>query len=131
MSVRAPPALDRGRAWFVPVALDAAAMDAAAGTLIGKHDFSSFRAAECQAKSPVKTLDRLTVTRRGEEITVEAEARSFLHHQVRNMVGTLKLVGECKWTAEQVAEALAQCDRRAAGPTAPAEGLYLVSVGYP
>ncbi len=96
---RAPLALDRGRAWFVPVALDDAAMDAAARTLVGKHDFSSFRAAECQAKSPVKSLERLTVTRRGEEITVEAQARSFLHHQVRNMVGTLKLVGEGKWTA--------------------------------
>ena len=128
---RAPLALDRGRAWFVPVALDEAAMDAAARALVGKHDFSSFRATECQAKSPVKTLERLTVTRRGEEITLEAQARSFLHHQVRNMVGTLKLVGEGKWTAEQVAAALAQRDRRAAGPTAPAEGLYLVSVGYP
>ncbi len=128
---RAPLALDRGRAWFVPVALDEAAMDAAAQVLVGKHDFSSFRAAECQAKSPVKTLDRLTVARRGEEITVEAQARSFLHHQVRNMVGTLKLVGEGKWTAEQVADALTRRDRRAAGPTAPAEGLYLVSVGYP
>jgi tRNA pseudouridine38-40 synthase len=128
---RAPLALDRGRAWFVPVALDDGAMDAAAQALVGKHDFSSFRAAECQAKSPVKTLDRLTVARRGEEITVEAQAQSFLHHQVRNMVGTLKLVGEGKWTAEQVADALARRDRRAAGPTAPAEGLYLVSVGYP
>jgi tRNA pseudouridine38-40 synthase len=128
---RAPLALDRGRAWFVPVALDAAGMDTAAQSLVGKHDFSSFRATECQAKSPVKTLERLTVTRRGEAIAVEAQARSFLHHQVRNMVGTLKLVGEGKWTAEQVADALARRDRRAAGPTAPAEGLYLVSVGYP
>jgi tRNA pseudouridine38-40 synthase len=128
---RAPLALDRGRAWFVPVALDEAAMDGAAQTLVGEHDFSSFRAAECQAKSPVKTLERLTVARRGQEITVEAQARSFLHHQVRNMVGTLKLVGEGKWTAQQVAAALARRDRRAAGPTAPAEGLYLVSVGYP
>jgi tRNA pseudouridine38-40 synthase len=128
---RAPLALDRGRAWFVPVALDDVAMDAAAQALVGKHDFSSFRATECQAKSPVKTLERLTVARRGEVITVEAQARSFLHHQVRNMVGTLKLVGEGKWTGDQVAAALARRDRRAAGPTAPAEGLYLVSVGYP
>jgi tRNA pseudouridine38-40 synthase len=127
---RAPLALDRGRAWFVPVRLDAEAMHAAAQALLGHHDFSSFRAAECQAASPVKTLDRLDVTRRGDEIRVEAEARSFLHHQVRNMVGSLRRVGEGKWDRAKLAWVLAQRDRSAAGPTAPAEGLYLVEVGY-
>ena len=127
---RAPLALDRGRAWFVPVPLDAAAMHAAAQALVGRHDFSSFRAAECQAKSPVKTLDRLSVARAGEELRIEAGARSFLHHQVRNMVGSLKLVGEGKWDREKLAWVLARHDRAAAGPTAPAEGLYLVGVGY-
>jgi tRNA pseudouridine38-40 synthase len=111
--------------------LDAEAMHAAAQTLLGTHDFSSFRAAACQAKSPVRTLDRLDVTRAGDLITVEAEARSFLHHQVRNLVGTLRLVGDGKWTIEQIAAALAARDRRAAGPTAPAEGLCLVRVDYP
>ncbi len=128
---RAPLALDAGRAWHVIRPLDAAAMHAAAQELVGHHDFTSFRASECQAKSPVKTLDRLEVRRLGEEIEVVAEARSFLHHQVRNMVGTLRLVGEGKWGAADVASALADRDRSAAGPTAPAEGLYLVSVTYP
>ena len=127
---RARLALDRGRAWFVPQPLDAAAMHDAASTLIGHHDFTSFRASECQAKSPVKTLDALAVTRDGNELVIEARARSFLHHQVRNMAGTLKLVGEGKWTRADVRRALEARDRRAAGPTAPAEGLYLVSVGY-
>jgi tRNA pseudouridine38-40 synthase len=128
---RAPLALDVGRAWHVAFALDAAAMHAAAQLLVGQHDFTSFRAAECQAKSPVKTLDALDVARAGEEIQVTARARSFLHHQVRNMVGTLKLVGEGKWTADDVAAALAARDRAKGGPTAPAEGLYLVAVRYP
>ena len=127
---RAPLALDRGRAWFVPVALDAEAMDQAARALVGHHDFTSFRATECQAKSPVKTLDRLQVTRRGEEIRVEAEARSFLHRQVRNMVGSLQWVGTGKWRRTDLEQALAARDRRAAGPAAPAGGLYLVAVGY-
>ncbi|HVO15348.1 MAG TPA: tRNA pseudouridine(38-40) synthase TruA, partial [Alphaproteobacteria bacterium] len=100
---RAPLALDLGRAWHVSVPLDAAAMHEAAQLLVGHHDFTSFRAAECQAKSPVKTLDALDVAREGEEITCAARARSFLHHQVRNMVGTLKLVGEGKWAADDVA----------------------------
>ena len=106
-------------------------MHEAARELVGHHDFTSFRASECQAKSPVKTLDRLDVTRMGEEIEIVAEARSFLHHQVRNMVGTLKLVGEGKWRAADVARALEALDRSAAGPTAPADGLYLVAVSYP
>ena len=124
-------ALEEGRAWWVAAALDAAAMDEAAQVLVGRHDFTSFRASQCQAKSPEKTLDELSVTREGGEvIVVRARARSFLHHQVRNMVGTLALVGEGKWGADDVAAALAARDRAAAGPTAPAEGLYLVSVGY-
>jgi tRNA pseudouridine38-40 synthase len=128
---RAPLTLDRNRAWRVSAPLDAGAMHAAARLLVGKHDFTSFRAADCQAESPVKTLDALEVTRLGEEIEVAARARSFLHHQVRNMVGTLKLVGEGKWSARDVAKALAARDRAAAGATAPAAGLYLVAVKYP
>jgi tRNA pseudouridine38-40 synthase len=128
---RAPLALERGRAWFVPQPLDAAAMHAAAQMLVGHHDFTSFRASECQAKSPVKTLDVLSVARDGDLIEVRAEARSFLHHQVRNFVGSLKLVGEGKWSAGDLKAALEACDRAAAGPTAPAAGLYLTEVGYP
>ena len=128
---RRPPAvIERGRVWHVGPALDAAAMQDGAQLLIGRHDFSSFRDSLCQAKSPVKTLDRLDVARQGEEIVIEARARSFLHHQVRNMVGTLKLVGAGKWKVPQIAEALAARDRRAGGPTAPPEGLYLVEVVY-
>ena len=127
---RAPLALDRGRAWFVPVPLDAGAMHEAARALLGKHDFTSFRAGECQAKSPVKTLDALEVSRHGDEIRIEARARSFLHHQVRNMAGSLRLAGEGKWTRADMERALAARDRRAAGPTAPADGLYLVAVRY-
>jgi tRNA pseudouridine38-40 synthase len=127
---RPPPALERGRVWHVGPRLDAEAMQLAAQLLLGKHDFTTFRDSLCQAKSPVKTLDRLEVTRAGDEIHVEARARSFLHHQVRNMVGTLKLVGAGKWRVEAVAEALAARDRRAGGPTAPPEGLYLVEVVY-
>ena len=128
---RAPLALDAGRAWRVGVPLDAAAMDTAAQVLVGEHDFSTFRASECQAKSPLKTLDRLSVTRTDDEVRVVAEARSFLHHQVRNFVGTLKLVGAGKWSAADVAAALAACDRQAGGPTAPPDGLYLTHVRYP
>jgi tRNA pseudouridine38-40 synthase len=127
---RPGPVLDRGRVWWVPQGLDAAAMADAATVLLGKHDFTTFRAALCQAKSPVKTLDLLTVRRDGEEIVVEARARSFLHHQVRNMVGTLKLVGEGKWSKADVAAALEARDRSKGGPTAPAEGLYLTEVRY-
>jgi tRNA pseudouridine38-40 synthase len=127
---RAPLAIERGRAWWVPAALDAAVMAAAAERLVGRHDFTSFRSSICQAASPVKTLDRLAVEREGAEIRIHAAARSFLHHQVRNMVGTLKLVGEGRWSAGDVAAALAARDRSAAGPTAPPEGLYLAEVSY-
>jgi tRNA pseudouridine38-40 synthase len=127
---RAPPALDRTRVWHVPVPLDADAMHEAAQMLVGKHDFTTFRAASCQAQSPVKTLDVLKVSRFGEDIEIEASARSFLHHQVRSMVGTLKQVGDGKWTARDVAKALAAKDRAACGAVAPPDGLYLVSVTY-
>jgi len=127
---RPPPMLDRLRVWHVAPPLDLAAMQAGARHLIGLHDFSTFRDSLCQAKSPVKTLDMLEVTRAGEEIHIEARARSFLHHQVRNMAGTLKLVGLGQWSPDDVATALAARDRRAGGPTAPAEGLYLVEVRY-
>jgi tRNA pseudouridine38-40 synthase len=128
---RARPALLSGRAWHVVAPLDAGAMHAAAQTLLGRHDFTSFRAAACQAKSPIRTLDRLDVTRDGDVITIVAEARSFLHHQVRNLAGTLRLVGDGKWPVERVAAVLAAKDRSAAGPTAPAEGLCLMQVHYP
>ena len=128
---RARPALLEGQVWHVAAPLDADAMHLAAQLLLGRHDFTSFRAAACQAKSPIRTLDRLDVTRDGEVIRVAVEARSFLHHQVRNFVGTLRLVGDGSWPAERVARALAARDRSAAGPTAPAEGLSLVGVTYP
>ena len=127
---RPRPALLEHRAWHVERPLDEVAMAQAASALLGRHDFSSFRASSCQAKSPLRTLDRLDVTRRGEIVEVVAEARSFLHHQVRNMVGTLKLVGEGRWHPARVAAALAACDRGAAGPTAPPEGLTLTGVRY-
>ena len=128
---RAPLTVDRGLAWHVTEVLDADAMHAAAQRLVGRHDFTSFRAAECQATSPVKTLDRLNVDREGDEIRIAATAQSFLHHQVRNMVGTLRLVGIGRWTPDDVACALAARNRAAAGPTAPAGGLYLTGVDYP
>lgn len=128
---RARPALLADRVWHVPGDLDALAMHTAAQSLLGRHDFSSFRAAACQANSPLRTLDRLDVRRDGPMIEIIAEARSFLHHQVRNMVGTLKLVGDGSWPVERVAIALAACDRSAGGPTAPADGLCLTGVRYP
>jgi tRNA pseudouridine38-40 synthase len=127
---RAPLTVDRGRAWLVNTALDTAAMHDAAQVLVGRHDFSTFRASLCQAQSPVKTLDRLSVHRVGEEIQVIAEARSFLHHQVRNIVGTLRLVGEGKWSKADLEAALEAKDRTKGGPTAPPDGLYLTRVTY-
>ena len=127
---RAPLAVDLGHAWHVPYALDEAAMHDAAQALVGRHDFTSFRASECQAKTPVKNLDELSVARDGDLIAVTARARSFLHHQVRNMVGSLALVGRGKWQRADIERALAAKDRAKGGPTAPPEGLYLVSVGY-
>ena len=127
---RADLALDRLRAWRIPRRLDAAAMQAAAQRLVGKHDFTTFRSTECQAKSPVKTLDALDVSRAGEEVLVQASARSFLHNQVRSMVGSLALVGDGKWSAQDLADALAARDRAACGPVAPPDGLYLVRVDY-
>ena len=126
----AHPAIDRDRVWWVPQPLDAAAMGAAAQALVGRHDFTTFRAASCQSRSPVKTLDRLMVTTAGDEIVVEASARSFLHHQVRSMVGSLKLVGEGKWRKADLAAALAAGNRARCGPVAPARGLYLTRVDY-
>jgi tRNA pseudouridine38-40 synthase len=110
--------------------LDAAAMHDAAQVFVGNHDFTTFRAAQCQAKSPVKTLDIFDVSRQGEEIVCRVSARSFLHHQVRSMVGSLKLVGEGKWSRADLAAALAAANREACGPVAPAAGLYLVGVDY-
>jgi tRNA pseudouridine38-40 synthase len=130
LSRRAPPALDRDRVWWLPIALDADAMADAAQVLLGRHDFTTFRAAQCQANSPLRTLDRLDVARRGEEIILEASARSFLHNQVRSMVGSLKLVGEGKWRTRDLAAALEARDRAACGAVAPASGLYLVRVDY-
>lgn len=128
---RAPLTALRGLAWHVAKKLDADAMHQAAQRLIGHHDFTSFRATECQAKSPLKTLDRLDVQCEGDEILIHAAARSFLHHQVRNMVGSLKWVGEGRWSADDLTAALEARDRRAGGPTAPPDGLSLTGVVYP
>jgi tRNA pseudouridine38-40 synthase len=127
---RADLTLEAGRAWRVPRPLDADAMHKAAQRLVGKHDFTTFRSTECQAKSPVKTLDILSVARNGEQVTVSAVARSFLHNQVRSMVGSLEAVGEGKWSADDLSRALAARDRTACGPVAPPDGLYLMRVEY-
>jgi tRNA pseudouridine38-40 synthase len=127
---RAPPTLDKNHSWWVIPQLDANAMHEAAQILIGYHDFTTFRAVACQAKSPIKTLSKLEVTRKGDFIEIRVRARSFLHHQVRNFVGTLKLIGEGKWVKADVEKALAACDRSAGGPTAPARGLFLSEVLY-
>jgi tRNA pseudouridine38-40 synthase len=127
---RADLTVDAGHAWRVPRPLDVAAMHAAAQRLIGKHDFTTFRSTECQAKSPLKTLDRLDVERDGDTIDVRASARSFLHSQVRSMVGSLAAVGEGKWSADDLAKALAARDRAACGQVAPPDGLYLMRVDY-
>ena len=126
----APPALDQGRVWHVKKPLDAAAMHAAAQVLVGHHDFTTFRDLACQAKSPVKTLDVADVRREGDEVLLVFASRSFLHRQVRSMTGTLAEVGVGRWTAADVQAALAARDRRACGPVAPAEGLYLTQVVY-
>lgn len=125
-----PPVLTKGRVWHVPKKLDVKAMKQAAAFLIGKHDFSAFRAADCQASSPVKTLDDVQIQRRGEEVIFTFKARSFLYHQVRNMVGSLVYVGLKKWTPAQFKTIFEGCDRTKAGPTAPAEGLYFSKVVF-
>ncbi|HEY0626312.1 MAG TPA: tRNA pseudouridine(38-40) synthase TruA [Allosphingosinicella sp.] len=127
---RAPLALEAGRAWRVPVVLHADVMNKAAQVLTGRHDFTTFRSAHCQAESPIKTLDRLTVRRMGDVIEIEAAARSFLHHQVRSMVGCLELVGRGKWTAKDLKAALEAKERAALGFNAPADGLYFVEALY-
>ena len=131
LSRRAPPALDAGRVWHVAVPLDHEAMGEGAAHLIGRHDFTTFRSAHCQSDSPLKTLDRLEVTRAGEEIHVAAAARSFLHHQVRSMVGCLALVGRGQWTPDDMRTALEARDRAALGFNAPPHGLYFVEAIYP
>jgi len=128
---RAPLALEAGRAWQVAVPLDSKAMNEAARILVGRHDFTTFRSAHCQSESPVKTLDRLEVSREGDVILVEAAARSFLHHQVRSMVGCLQLVGRGKWSSADLRAALEAKDRAALGLNAPPHGLYFVEAVYP
>jgi tRNA pseudouridine38-40 synthase len=128
---RAPPALDAGRVWHIPARLDVEQMRDGAAHLIGRHDFTTFRSAQCQSDSPVKTLDRLEVAQAGEEIRVVAAARSFLHHQVRSMVGCLALVGRGQWAPEEMRKALEAKDRSALGFNAPPHGLYFVEAVYP
>jgi tRNA pseudouridine38-40 synthase len=128
---RAPPALDRGRVWHVAAPLDVDAMAASAAMLVGRHDFTTFRSVHCQSDSPVKTLDRLEVNRFGDEIHIEAAARSFLHHQVRSMVGCLALVGRGQWQPSDIRRALEARDRAELGLNAPSEGLYFVEAVYP
>lgn len=127
---RAPPALERGKVWHIPVELDVQAMQAGARFLVGRHDFTTFRSVQCQSDSPVKTLDRLEVSRVGEEVHVQAAARSFLHHQVRSMVGCLALVGRGQWQPEDIRRALEARDRSALGFNAPPHGLYFVEAVY-
>lgn len=127
---RAPLTFDKGLCWQVPQAIDADAMHRAAQLLVGEHDFTTFRSAHCQADSPVKTLDRLDVMRDGDEIIVTAAARSFLHHQVRSMVGSLVQVGHGRWSADDLARSLAAADRQALGLNAPPDGLYFVGARY-
>jgi tRNA pseudouridine38-40 synthase len=127
---RADLALERGRAGRIPRKLDEAAMHAAAQRLVGKHDFTTFRSTDCQAKSPVKTLDQLDVSRAGDRVVVIASARSFLHNQVRSMVGSLVMVGDGRWSADDLARALDTRDRSACGQVAPPDGLYLLRVDY-
>ena len=128
---RAPPALDAGKVWHVAVPLELDAMQDGAVPLVGRHDFTTFRSAQCQSESPVKTLDRLEVSRVGEEIHITAAARSFLHHQVRSMVGCLAMVGRGQWTPDDMLKALEARDRSALGLNAPPHGLYFVEAVYP
>ena len=128
---RAPLTFEAGLAWQVAVDLDAAAMHRGAQFLLGRHDFTTFRAAQCQAKSPVRTLDEIAVRREGERIVMDVAARSFLHSQVRAFAGSLKLVGEGRWPPEEIGAALAAADRARCGPVAPPDGLYLMRVDYP
>lgn len=128
---RAPPALDRNRVWHIAQQLDVAAMDEAARYLVGRHDFTTFRSVHCQSESPVKTLDRLDVAVVGDEVQVTAAARSFLHHQVRSMVGCLALVGRGQWAPDDMKAALAAKDRSALGLNAPPHGLYFIEAIYP
>jgi tRNA pseudouridine38-40 synthase len=128
---RAPLTWEAGLAWRVPTPLDAEAMHEAAQLLVGRHDFTTFRSAHCQSESPIKTLDRLDVARDGELVTIVAQARSFLHHQVRSMVGCLALVGQGKWSRDDLAAALAARDRAALGFNAPPDGLYFIEARYP
>lgn len=128
---RAPLALDKGRAWRVPQPLDSDAMHEAAQLLVGHHDFTTFRSIHCQSASPVKTLDSLDVRRFGEEIEIAAAARSFLHHQVRSMVGCLMMVGRGQWSAADLKAALEAKDRTALGFNAPPDGLYFIEARYP
>ncbi|WP_332718119.1 tRNA pseudouridine(38-40) synthase TruA [Pelagibacterium mangrovi] len=128
---RARPAIEERKVWHVAVPLDADAMHEAAKVLLGRHDFTTFRSAQCQANSPLRTLDRLEVFRDGDAVIIETSARSFLHHQVRSMTGSLKLVGEGKWSAGDLRAALDAKDRARCGPMAPASGLYLIGVDYP
>ena len=128
---RAPPALEHGRAWHIAVPLDVDAMQEGAAMLVGRHDFTTFRSVHCQSDSPLKTLDRLEVRREGEEIHIEAAARSFLHHQVRSMVGCLGLVGRGQWSPDDMRGALEARDRAALGLNAPPQGLYFVEAIYP
>lgn len=128
---RAPPALNRGRVWHIAVPLDVEAMAEGAAFLVGRHDFTTFRSAQCQSESPVKTLDRLEVSGEGDEIRIEAAARSFLHHQVRSMVGCLAMVGRGQWKPADIGKALEADDRSALGFNAPPHGLYFVEALYP
>jgi len=127
---RAPLAIESGRAWFVPIKLDIDKMREAASYLLGKHDFSSFRDSQCQSNSPIKTLDEIRIEQSGELIEIYVSAKSFLHHMVRNITGTLKFVGEGKWSPEKIKDIIEAKDRCAGGPTAPAHGLYFIKVDY-
>jgi len=128
---RAPPAIERGRVWHIATPLDVEAMAEGAAILVGRHDFTTFRSVQCQSKSPVKTLDQLDIFRDGDNIRIAAAARSFLHHQVRSMVGCLVMVGRGQWSLADIRQALDARDRAALGLNAPPDGLYFVEAVYP